>query len=115
MADPHEDARRRIEQLYVDLQRLHERDPEQQVLEDVLPVLDAVLGVARASLPDDPVLREVRSFYTARAASDDDIRAAEALLIVGSVRSAIPPVPPVGPATARVQVPDQENPMKMRW
>lgn len=91
MADPHADARRRVEQLYVDLQRLVDRDPEQEVLEDVLRVLDAVLQLVRDGLPDDPVVREVQSFYTARASADRELRAAEVLVIIGQVRAAIPP------------------------
>ncbi|MCA1674307.1 MAG: hypothetical protein LC799_19670 [Actinobacteria bacterium] len=88
------DARTRIGQLHTDLQSLVDRDPDQEVWEDVIPVLDAVIAVVRAALPDDPVLREVHSFYTTRATSERELRAAEALLIVGQVRAAVPPPPP---------------------
>jgi hypothetical protein len=113
MVDRFEEARGRIEQLYVDLGRLVDRDPDQEIWEDVIPVLDAVVELVRVALPDDPVLREVRSFYTARATSDSELRAAEALLIVGAVRAAVPSPPPVRPYFGRI--PDDENPMKMRF
>lgn len=114
MADRFQDARVRIEQLYVDLQRLVDRDPEQEVWEDVIPVLDAVVQVVRDVLPEDPVLREVRSFYMSRASVDRELRAAEALLVAGSVRAAVPPPPPVRPAMG-LRPPDDENPMTMKW
>ena len=101
MVDAFVDARRRIEQLYVDLRQLVERDPEQEVWEDVIPALDAVVQVARDALPEDAVLRSVQSFYTVRATSEKELRAAEALLVVGSVRGAIPPPPPNVPRRIR--------------
>lgn len=112
--DLFKDARIRIGQLYVDLQRLVDGDPDQELWEEVIPVLDAVVELVRTALPEDPVLREVQSFYTARATSEQELRAAEALIIVGSVRAAVPPPPPVRPAWGP-RIPDDENPMKMQW
>lgn len=110
MADRYEDARRRVEQLYSDVQRLVDRDPKQEVLSDVLSLLDAVIDVARRALPGDAVLQQVQSLYTRRTTSDGDLRAADVLLMVGSVRGAIPPAPPVLPVSGTV--PPEENWLK---
>lgn len=89
------DARRRISQLYGDLQRLVDRDPDQEVWDDVFPVMDAVLAIVRAALPNDPVIASVRDFVSADSiAADRERRAAEVLVVVGQVMAAIPdPVP----------------------
>lgn len=90
------DARRRISQLYVDLQKLVDRDPEQEVWDDVFPVMDAVLGIVRAALPNDPVIASVRDFVSADSiAAERERRAAEVLVVVGQVMAAIPDPPPV--------------------
>lgn len=89
------DARRRISRLRSDLQVLVDRDPDQEVWGLAIPVLDAVLKVVREALPDDPVLCQVRDFLSPEAvANGEELRAADALLIVGQVQAAIPPEDP---------------------
>lgn len=109
-----DDARRRIARLRLDLERLVDRDPDQEVWERAIPVLDAVLAVVRQALPGDPVIAAVEDFMSAAAVVDGrELRAAEALLIVGQIDAAIPPVSPAMPSWSRI--PDDENPMKMRF
>jgi hypothetical protein len=86
-----DDAQRRVRQLHADLQRLVDRDPDQEVWDDIFPVLDAVVAVARDALPNDPVLWSIRDFVSADAISDDrQRRAAEILIVVGQILAAMP-------------------------
>lgn len=84
------DAFKAVEGLRADLQKLIERDPEQEVRGIAIPVLEAVLEAVRESLPDDPVVRAVRELFSPQSIIEGEpIRAADALLVATQLEEAL--------------------------
>ncbi len=87
-------AKRRIEALIETLRRLTDRDPEQEVRDIALPVLDAAIESVRDVLEGDPVMEAVRSVISVeQIESGEPIRAADALLVAEQINAAIGPYP----------------------
>ncbi|MDJ1131508.1 hypothetical protein [Streptomyces iconiensis] len=89
-------AKQKTEALVETLERLTERDPEQEVQGIALPVLDAVIESVRVALSDDEVVDAVRGIISAdQIALAEPIRAADALLVAKQLDAAIGPRPPL--------------------
>jgi hypothetical protein len=71
----------------MDLVQLIERDPDQEVTGQALPLIDAVISEARQALPDKSTLRRqiVDVISTEAIEAGEPLRAADALLIVGQL------------------------------
>lgn len=90
-----EDAQWRAEQLYTDLKRIADRDPEQEVRGMAVPVLDACLAALREVAVDDPVISRMQDIISPEALADDEpVRAVDALVVLGQIIAVIGPVPP---------------------
>lgn len=76
-----------LRQLHRDLQRLVDRDPEQEVQGVALPLVDAVVSEATRSLPASSTLGQqvVELVSLDSIEKGDPIRAADALLVVGQL------------------------------
>jgi hypothetical protein len=76
-----------LRQLRADLLQLIERDPEQEVTGQALPLIDAVVSEAREALPPESTLAsqivEIISVDTIEAG--EPLRAADALVVVGQL------------------------------
>lgn len=76
-----------LRQLHADLAQLIERDPEQEVTGQALPLIDAVVSETRGALPPESTLGsqivEVISVETIEAG--EPLRAADALVLVGQL------------------------------
>jgi hypothetical protein len=84
------DAKRRIEALIKSLEVLVKRDPEQEVQGLAIPVLDAVLGGVKETMPDDPVVLSLVDVVSAdMIGSGDPIRAADMLVVAEQLSAAI--------------------------
>lgn len=83
-------AKEQIESLVSTLTDLMKRDPEQEVQGIALPVLDAVIEMVRAVLPDNPIVDAVRGVISPeQIASGEPVRAADALLVAKQLDAAI--------------------------
>jgi hypothetical protein len=92
------------------LERLVDRDPDQEVQGIALPVMDAVIEAVRQVLPEDhPVVKAARSVISPELIeSGEPVRAADALVVAKQLNTAIgsPPMSiPLIPSVSRV--PDQ--------
>jgi hypothetical protein len=86
----------KISALVRTLERLVDRDPDQEVQGIALPVLDAVIEAVRLVRPDDPVVKAARSVISPeQIESGEPVRAADALLVAKQLDTAIggPPLP----------------------
>ncbi len=77
--------------LYRHLERISERDPEQEVTGIAVPVLDALLTACKAFVPDDPVVRAIDGLITPQAVESGSLRAVDAALVVGQLAIALGP------------------------
>ena len=90
-----EDARNRAEQLYTDLSRIADRDPEQEVRGIALPVLDACIAALREVAADDPVVSRMPDVYSAESVvTGEPVRAVDALVVLGQIIAVIGKTPP---------------------
>jgi hypothetical protein len=90
-----EDAQRRAAQLYTDLTRIAQRDPEQEVRGIALPVLDACITALRDVARDDPVISRMPDPYSVESiAAGEPVRAVDALVVLGQIIAVIGRVPP---------------------
>jgi hypothetical protein len=90
------DAQKRAKQLYKDLSRIADRDPEQEVQGIALPVLDACIGALREVAADDPVVSRMQDVFSAESvARGEPVRAVDALLVLGQIIAVIGS-PPTG-------------------
>jgi hypothetical protein len=90
-----EGAQCRAEQLYTDLSRIAERDPEQEVRGIALPVLDACITALREVIADDPVISRMPDPYSTESiAAGEPVRAVDALVVLGQIIAVIGPAPP---------------------
>jgi len=76
-----------LRQLRVDLVQLVDRDPDQEVTGQAIPLIDAVITEAREALPGDSSLRTqiVDIISTTTIEVGEPLRAADALIIVGQL------------------------------
>jgi hypothetical protein len=85
-----EDTWAKARQLHHDLERLANRDPEQEVLGLARTMLDAVVAVCVEVLEDDPVVQSLGSGMTVdELLEGTPLRAADALVVVGQLDSAL--------------------------
>lgn len=94
------EARVRAWMLYRELQRMTDRDPEQEVTGIAVPVLDALLDACKQFVPGDPVVRAIDGLVTPDAVEAGSLRALDAALVVGQMAAALgpeklPPPPPM--------------------
>jgi hypothetical protein len=86
------EARSMLRALKASLQRISERDPDQEVQGIALPVVDEVLGAARDALPDHPVIARAEDVVSPELiASGEPIRAVDALVVVDLLFEALRP------------------------
>jgi hypothetical protein len=80
-----------LRQLHADLKTLVDRDPEQEVTGTAIYLIDDVISEARSWLPEESTLRsQVREIISVDSIlSDEPLRAADALLVVGQLLAAI--------------------------
>jgi hypothetical protein len=85
-----QEAYRKVDELVRTLRRLTERDPDQEVQGIAVPVLDAVIALARTCVPDDPVVSRMEDAVSPRLVIEDDpVRAADALVAAEQLRVAL--------------------------
>jgi hypothetical protein len=78
-----QEARGKVRALKATLQRLMERDPDQEVQGIALPVVDEVLAVGRTALPDQCLVAHLEDLITPELIeSAEPVRAADALIVV---------------------------------
>jgi hypothetical protein len=87
------EAHRQISRLCQDLERLVDRDPEQEVEGMAISVVDAVLSAAGDHASTSPALVEtVRGLITPEAVADGlSFRAADLLVVAGQLEAALRP------------------------
>jgi hypothetical protein len=71
-----------IRALKASLQRIADRDPEQEVQGMALPVLDQVVSVARDALPGHPVIARLEVITPELVGSGEPIRAVDAMVAI---------------------------------
>jgi len=100
-----------ITTLVATLERLVDRDPDQEVQGIALPVMDAVIEAARKVRPDHPAAKAARSVISPeQIQSGQPVRAADALVVAKQLDTAIGPVPmsiPLLRSPDRPRFPDQ--------
>jgi hypothetical protein len=92
-----DDAQRRAEQLYNDVSRVADKDPEQEVRGIAVPVLDACLAALRAvpEVADDPVITRMPDVYSVDSVEQGEpVRAVDALVVLGQIIAVIGEAPP---------------------
>ena len=90
--DLNRSAQCRAEQLYTDLARIAERDPEQEVRGIAVPVLDARIEALREVVADDPVVSRMQDVIsTETVEAGEPIRAVDALVVLGQIIAVIGP------------------------
>lgn len=76
--------------LYRDLQRIAERDPEQEVRGMAVPVLSACLDAFKAHAPDDPIAAAIRDVLSPEAVAEGEpVRAVDVALVAGQLAAAL--------------------------
>lgn len=89
--------------LYRELQRITDRDAEQEVTGIAVPVLDALLEACKRFVPDDPVVAAIDGLVTPDSVESGALRAVDAALVVGQLAAALGPEqrvpPPMGLST----------------
>lgn len=101
-----EQARQRAWLLFRSLEKVADRDPEQEVRGMALPVLEAVLQACREQVPDDPIVGAIRDLVSPEAVADGEpVRAVDAALVAGQLAAALGPekLPPPAPRSGRVR------------
>lgn len=87
--------KRQIVSLVQTLEQLVKRDPEQEVRDIALPVLDAVIEAVRDVLPGNRIVEAVRGIVSPeQIALGEPVRAADALLVARQMDAAIGSEPP---------------------
>jgi len=84
-------ARTLLTTLRQDLQRIVDRDPEQEVHGIAIPVLDAALSAVRDLAADNSVVASVRDVISAEAVEEGEpVRATDILLVVTTLLAVLP-------------------------
>jgi hypothetical protein len=79
-----------ITTLVATLERLVDRDPDQEVQDFALPVMDAVIEAVRKVRPDHPAVKAARSVISPeQIQSGQPVRAADALVVAKQLDTAI--------------------------
>ena len=86
-----DEARVRAWALYRQLDKITERDAEQEVTGIAVPIIDALLMACRAYVPDDPVAQAVDGLMTPEAVEDRQLRALDAALVIQQLALALGP------------------------
>ncbi len=86
-----EEARQRAWLLFRSLEKIAERDPEQEVRGMAVPVLDACLRAFKEHVPDDPIVSAIQDVVSPEAISDGFVRAVDAALVAGQLAVALGP------------------------
>lgn len=90
------EASRRLHGLRDSLQVPIRRDSEQEVQGMAVPVVAAALNDIKAAKPEDPVVQSVLDLFSAeQIGAGDSIRAADLLVVVDQLASAIGTAPVV--------------------
>ncbi len=85
-------ARQRVWLLFRSLEKMSERDPDQEVRGIAVPVLDAVLQACKQFVPEDPIVGAIREVVSADAiAAGEPVRAVDAALVAGQLAVALGP------------------------
>jgi hypothetical protein len=97
-------ARTLLTTLRQDLQKIVDRDPEQEVRSIAIPTLDAALSAVRDLAPDNPVVASVRDVISTEAVEEGEpIRATDVLLVVTTLLAVTPQPPADFPRVAQNQ------------
>jgi hypothetical protein len=87
-------ARLRLTGLISSMRTLTVRDPEQEVDDDALFVVDAVISAVKAVRPDDPVVQATADLLSPeRIASGSPVHAANVLVVAEQLLAALGPEP----------------------
>jgi hypothetical protein len=74
------EARNKVLDLKVVLEKMHDRDPDQEVWDRAYRPIDAALRLAREHVGDDPVLREIGELFSPETVAEGrDVRVANVL------------------------------------
>lgn len=85
-----DEARRRAWLLYRGLQKVADRDPEQEVRGMAVPVLDACLQAFKDHVPNDPIVAAIREVVSPEAIeAGEPVRAVDAALVAGQLAVAL--------------------------
>lgn len=81
-----DEALAQVEVLRSTLSDMVKRDPEQEIRDIAIPVLDAVLQAVKPLLADHPVVTTISDLMSAeRVANEDPLRAADMLHVVNAL------------------------------
>lgn len=76
--------------LFRSLEKVAERDPEQEVRGMAVPVLDACLQAFREHVPDDPIVAAIQEVMSPEAvAAGEPVRAVDVMLVAGQLAQAL--------------------------
>jgi hypothetical protein len=85
-------ARKRAWLLFRSLEKIAERDPEQEVQGMALPVLDACLQAFKGHVSDDPIVSAIREVISPESIeAGESVRAVDASLVAGQLAAALGP------------------------
>jgi hypothetical protein len=95
-------ARTLLTTLRQDLQKIVDRDPEQEVRGIAIPVLDAALSAVRDLASSNPVVASVRDVISAEAIEEGEpVRAVDVLMVVTTLLAVTPHPPQSLPRAAK--------------
>ena len=83
-------ARAQLRELQSVLERIHQKDPEQEVRGIAIPVLDSIIEAVRRHLPDNEVTQAISGVFSVETISDGEpVRAVDALMVVTALKTAL--------------------------
>jgi len=99
-------ARRILVTLQRDLQKITERDPEQEVRGLAIPAVDAAISAVRNAIPDNAVVARIEDVISPEAIdTGEPIRAVDVLLVVTILLAAMPARRDPGPQVWSPDIP----------
>lgn len=93
-------ARQRAWLLFRSLEKMSERDPDQEVRGIAVPVLDAVLQACKPFVPEDPIIGAIREVVSADViAAGKPVRGVDAVVVAEQLAVALGPEVVPGPVS----------------
>ena len=95
-------ARSLLTTLRQDLQKITDRDPEQEVRGIAIPVLDAALSSIRELASDNTIMASIRDVISTEAIEEGEpVRAVDVLMVVTTLLAVVPQPPVSLPRVAQ--------------
>lgn len=84
------ESRAQMRQLQVVLERIIDKDPEQEVRGLAIPVLDAIVEAVKQHLVHHEVAQQIAGIISVNAVAEGEpLRATDALIVVAALRTAL--------------------------